>query len=162
MKAVDKIKTYILCSVTLFRKLYRLWDNVEKFGGAREAASNMAHARCMPDEQGWKRESTRPRRYIHIHTHGLTHEHAHTHKYAILNAFPRQQWFRERVSMLRYMYIASLFCCKLWFFVWRACVVASRRCGDNRVPHSFVTCPRGWLRTRDTWQTKVTTKRWLL
>jgi len=31
---------------------------------------------------------------------------AYTHsEYLILIAFPRQQWLRERVSMLRYMYI---------------------------------------------------------
>jgi endonuclease III len=29
-------------------------------------------------------------------------------EYVILNAFPRQQWFRERVSMLRYAYIVCL------------------------------------------------------
>ena len=31
-----------------------------------------------------------------------THTHTHTHKYVILTAFPRQQWFRKRASMLRY------------------------------------------------------------
>jgi hypothetical protein len=30
IKIVDEIKTYILCPMTLFRKSYRLWDNVEK------------------------------------------------------------------------------------------------------------------------------------
>jgi hypothetical protein len=30
----------------------------------------------------------------------------HTYKYVILIAFPQQQWFRERTSLLRYMYIA--------------------------------------------------------
>ena len=37
MKAVEKIKTHILCPIPLFRKSCRLWDSVEKFGGAREA-----------------------------------------------------------------------------------------------------------------------------
>ena len=32
----------------------------------------------------------------------------HTHKYVILITFPRQQWFRERASLLRYTYIASV------------------------------------------------------
>ena len=32
----------------------------------------------------------------------------HTHKYVILTAFPRQHWFRERASVLRYTYIACL------------------------------------------------------
>jgi hypothetical protein len=40
----------------------------------------------------------------HMHAPG----HQHTRKYVILIAFPRQQWFRERASMLRYTYIACL------------------------------------------------------
>jgi len=33
----------------------------------------------------------------------------HTHsEYVVLIAFPRQQWFRERASMLRHTYIACL------------------------------------------------------
>ena len=49
-KAVQKIKTHILCSVTFFRKSCRLWDNVEKYCRAGQATDgNMAHARCMLD-----------------------------------------------------------------------------------------------------------------
>jgi hypothetical protein len=54
-KAVEKIKTHILCSVTLFRKSCRLWDNVEKYCRAEQATDdNMAHAHCMLDTQGYK------------------------------------------------------------------------------------------------------------
>jgi hypothetical protein len=49
-KVVELIETHILYSVTFFRKSYRLWDNVEKYSEAREAADNMAHARCMLDK----------------------------------------------------------------------------------------------------------------
>jgi hypothetical protein len=40
-------------------------------------------------------------------THAPTSKHAHTDQYVglILLAFPLQQWFRERSSMLRYTYI---------------------------------------------------------
>jgi hypothetical protein len=31
-EAVEKLKTHILCWVTFFRKSFRLWDNVEKYG----------------------------------------------------------------------------------------------------------------------------------
>ena len=49
-KVVEKIKTHILCSVTFFRKSYRLWDNVEKYCTAGQATDgNMAHAHCMMD-----------------------------------------------------------------------------------------------------------------
>jgi len=50
-KVVYKIKTHILCSVTFFsRKSCRLWDNVEKYGGAGQPTDdNMAHAHCMLD-----------------------------------------------------------------------------------------------------------------
>jgi hypothetical protein len=39
-KIVEKIRTHVLCSVTFFVKLCRLWDNVEKYG------------RAIPDQTG--------------------------------------------------------------------------------------------------------------
>jgi hypothetical protein len=36
-KLVEKIKTNILCSVLFSLKSCRLWDNVEKYGTARQA-----------------------------------------------------------------------------------------------------------------------------
>jgi hypothetical protein len=50
--------------------------------------------------------STRPG--AHMHTHARTRKHAHTDQYVIFIAFPRQQLFRERASMLRYAFIACL------------------------------------------------------
>jgi len=47
-KVVVKIKTHILCSVTFFRQSCCLWDNVEKYGTARQTTDdNMADAHCM-------------------------------------------------------------------------------------------------------------------
>jgi hypothetical protein len=40
MKVVEKIKTHILCSIKFFRKYYGLWDNVEKYGRARQATDD--------------------------------------------------------------------------------------------------------------------------
>jgi len=37
---VEKVKTHILYSVTFFWKSCDLWDNVEKFGTARQATDN--------------------------------------------------------------------------------------------------------------------------
>ena len=51
IKAVEEIKTHILCSVTFFfRKSCRLWENVGKYCRAGQATDdNMAHAHCMLD-----------------------------------------------------------------------------------------------------------------
>jgi len=55
---------------------------VEKYFRARQATEdNMAHAHCMLD----------------------------TSEYAILHAFPQQQWMHERTLRLRYTYIGCLF-----------------------------------------------------
>ena len=72
IKLVEKTKTHILRSITFSRKSCRLWDNVEKYGGAREAEENMAHARCMQDKRGY----TRARKRLHSQTHTHTHMHA--------------------------------------------------------------------------------------
>ena len=49
IKVVEKIKTHILCSVTFLRKSCHLWDNVDKFGVARQEVENMAPARGILD-----------------------------------------------------------------------------------------------------------------
>jgi hypothetical protein len=45
----EKKKKSILTSMLFFRKSFHLRDNVEKYGGAREAAGG-THARCMLDK----------------------------------------------------------------------------------------------------------------
>ena len=54
---VEKMKKHILCSATFFRKTCRLWDNVEKCGGAREAADDVA--KCRIRVAWWIRKATR-------------------------------------------------------------------------------------------------------
>jgi hypothetical protein len=87
-KAVEKIKT-ILRLITFFRKSCRLWDNVEKYGRARQATGDNIIRRMR--FACWITKAT--------DTHS---------EYVILIAFPRQQWLRERASILRYTYIACL------------------------------------------------------
>jgi len=41
-KFVEETKTHILCSVTLFRKSYRLWFNVGKYEWARHVTDGNA------------------------------------------------------------------------------------------------------------------------
>jgi len=49
-KVVEEIKTHILCSVTCFQKLYRLWENVEKYCTTGQTTDdNMVHAHFMLD-----------------------------------------------------------------------------------------------------------------
>ena len=43
--------------------------------------------------------------HTHTHTHALTHTYKHTQICVILIAFPQQQCFRERTTLLRYTYI---------------------------------------------------------
>jgi len=76
---------HILCSITFIfenRAVYEMWKNIV------EPDTPQTHALTC-----WITKDAR----------------AHTHtKYAILIAFPRQQWLPERVSMLRYTYTARL------------------------------------------------------
>ena len=85
VKVVEKIKTHILCSVTFSWKSCRLWDNVEKCGGAREASDDNIAARCTLGNYGHMRVNTPP------HPCTLPPFHAHTQKYVIFFAFPLQQ-----------------------------------------------------------------------
>ena len=88
-KVVEKIKTHILCLITFFRKLWLLWNNVEKYVRARQAKDDniirrMRYAR-------WITKAT--------DTHS---------EYVILFAFLRLQCIRESASVLRYTCIACL------------------------------------------------------
>jgi hypothetical protein len=82
-------------------------DNVEKYGRVRQATDDNIILRMR--FASWITKAT--------DTHS---------EYVTLIAFPRQQWLRERASMLRYTYIAHLVyplgietsvdvVCLLWF-----------------------------------------------
>ena len=87
-KVVEKMNT-ILCSITFCQKSYRVWDNVQKCGGASQGADDNLIRRMR--FACWITKAT------DIHLECL-----------ILAAFPRQQWFHESASVLRYTYIACL------------------------------------------------------
>jgi hypothetical protein len=102
-KLTEKMKTHILCSITFFRKSCPLCDNVEKYGAAREVTDDniirhMHFACCI--SKATRPRTHAPRARARAHTHA--HTHTHTKKYVMRIAFPRQQWFRERDSMLRH------------------------------------------------------------
>jgi hypothetical protein len=48
-KVIEKIKTHILCSITLSRKSFRLWDNEKNM-----VEGDTAHALCMLDISGYR------------------------------------------------------------------------------------------------------------
>jgi hypothetical protein len=82
-KVAEKIKTRILCSVTFFfRKSYRFLGNVEKYGTARQATDDNIIRRMRFACTIIKATDTYS-------------------EYVTVIGFPRQQWLRERVSMLR-------------------------------------------------------------
>jgi hypothetical protein len=47
IKVVEEIKIHISLSETFFLTSCHLWDNVEKYGGAREAADGNMTALCI-------------------------------------------------------------------------------------------------------------------
>jgi hypothetical protein len=79
--------TYLMLSSVLFRKSCRLWDNVEKYCGARQATDDhkIRHMRFA----------------FRITTATNTHL-----EYVIRIPFPQQQWLHERASILHFTYIA--------------------------------------------------------
>jgi hypothetical protein len=73
-KIVEKIKIHILYSVTFSRKSCCLWDNVEKYDGAREARSDYV---CRMRFSCWINKATCA--HSHSHAHAPAHPHTHTH-----------------------------------------------------------------------------------
>ena len=87
-KVVEKINTHILCSVTFFRNLYCLWDNVGKY--------------CIETDRP---QMTIWRMRIACWIPKATNTHS---EYVLLISFPLLQWLHERASVSRYKNIACL------------------------------------------------------
>ena len=98
-KFVQKIKTHIMFKSVFPRKSRRLWDNVKKYGRARQATDDNII------------------RYMFIAC-WITKATDTLSEYIILIALPRQQWLRERASILRYTYIASFLACLMLFVLY--------------------------------------------
>jgi hypothetical protein len=85
-KSCREVRTHILCSITLFRKLLLLWDNVEKYVGARGVTDDniirRVHIAC------WITKATDRQTDTHTHTHTHTHTYSGPLTYE-LNSFPR-------------------------------------------------------------------------
>jgi hypothetical protein len=90
-KVVEKIKTQFLCSVSLFRKSCRLWNNVEEYSTVGEAIDNNIIRRMLFSCQITN---------LRTRTHTYTPPHTHTHTRYLLSTV---EMVCERVSVLRYM-----------------------------------------------------------
>ena len=113
IKVVEKTKTHFVFS-NFFFKTCRLWDKAEKYCRTWQATDDCGACALHGG-------------YLRLHTH--THTHTQS-EYAILIAFPLQQWLRERASVLRYTYIACRVLSWSWyrltsssFWTW-SCILA--------------------------------------
>ena len=110
-KIVEKIKTHILYSVTFFRKSCRVWDNVEKHGGAREAADNNIIRRM--------RFVCRITKATHTHTQNMYY----------LVVLRGNSASRKRLNITLYIYCVSFLSWPLPSFISRRCSTARVGCG---------------------------------
>ena len=105
LKVAEKIKAHILCSVTFCRKSCRLWDNVEKYSGAREATYDVSIWRIRV--ACWISKATCT--HAHAYALALKHKHGRAHtQICNIYSFSTATMIRERASFLRYAYIVCL------------------------------------------------------
>jgi hypothetical protein len=88
-KVAEKMKTRFMFN-TFFQKSCRLWNNVKKYGTARQATDDNIIRRM--------RFACRITKATDTHS-----------EYEILGAFPLPQWLRERASMLC-LYVYHIVC----------------------------------------------------
>ena len=95
-KFVEKIKTTRILHLTpFFQNVCRLWDNVEKNDGAREATN---------DNTVWCWISKPTRTRAQLHAHAPTHTHTHTHK-ELFNTY----CFSTAIMLPRRLLIVTLY-----------------------------------------------------
>ena len=80
-RRLEKIKRYVICSTTFLRRSYRLWDNVDKHGITRQ----------VTDDNIMRRMSIACRKIKATDPHS---------ECVILLVFPRQEWLRERATVI--------------------------------------------------------------
>ena len=94
-------RKHILCTIQFFpenRAVYEImWKNIVERGRTQMAIWRMRVACWIP-----KAKSIFSLTYTNTNTDTHTHTHTHTHRLCNTYCFPRQQWLRERASMLRY------------------------------------------------------------
>jgi hypothetical protein len=96
-RVVEIIRWHILCRVTFSRKSCRLWGNVEKYSGAREAAGG----------------NTRAQAYASVHAPTRVHSHTHmcnTHCFSTTTMV-------SRTRLIVRLYVHSLACFTLSCYI---------------------------------------------
>ena len=144
-KSYRENKTHILYSVTLSQKSHRLWDKVEKYGGASMLLlSFWRRVAC------WISKATRAQAHSNARVPTLrTHAPPRTHIYVRFTAFFLwQQWFRERASLLHHTRWFRYDRDKLWLVYTQSVPVTFEP------PCTYIACvvhnrdgmylPRGW------------------
>jgi len=111
---VEKIRTDIVCSVICFRKSCRVvYKSTVEWGTTQMTIWRMHIACSLPK---------------------ATNTHS---QYAVLTAFPLQQWLHEHASMLRYTYIAFVTCRPARGADWRT---SALRCKVSVRDYRYVCC----------------------
>jgi hypothetical protein len=108
IKVVEKTRTHILCSVTSFRKLCCLLHNVEKYGGAREAADNW-HLRvaCWISKATRSQAHSLDRAPTPPHTLGI----CYSYRFSTATVV---SWKHLSVTL----YVHCMSCCVLFAWIW--------------------------------------------
>ena len=108
-EVVYKIKTCI------FGKSYRLWDNVEECGRARQALDNYIIRRMR--FACWITKATHTRMNTHTHTHTHTHIQTHAHtEYVVRVSFSTTVVMRTNLNVA--LYVPCLSCWETVFCYW--------------------------------------------
>jgi hypothetical protein len=131
----EKIKTHILCSVTIFGQSCRLWDNVKNTVKARLATDdNMAHAHCILDTYVFKHTLRISNSYFFYSATMVTLKRpsvAFIHTY--IHCLCCHSFANCPPSQLSTTYISLSTCC-----TWRKAVLVT--VGTETVSVYFVSC----------------------
>ena len=136
------MKTHILCLITSFSNVVLFMRKCRKMWWSGKSQTIWrTHVACWVYKATRARTHTHSCRHVHTHARASTPTCTHKQKYVILIAFPRQHWFRERASVSRYTYIASLVILysHLKFTTRSICFIFSYLVSSNReAPHYSV------------------------
>jgi hypothetical protein len=119
IRAVEKVKIHILCSVAFYEVISRsivtpdrpqtaIWRRVGCWIRKATRAESRFSARTPTHPHTSPHTHTHTNKHVRANTHNSPMRPTHTQKYVIFIAFPHLQWFCETASLLRYTYIACL------------------------------------------------------